>query len=103
MYSLWKISNHPKSQTSLQKLLGKNPLSHVILPTFIRMQRSHYIRGFIKLSARTMAEKGRITAGPTLLELQQSNIPGCSSKPKANYSEHKTEFSGALSEWMALS
>lgn len=64
---------------------------------------SHYIRGFIKLSARTMVEKGRITAGPTLLELQQSNIPGRSSKLKANYGEHKTEFSGALAEWMALS
>lgn len=24
MYSLWKISNHPNSQTSLQKLLGKS-------------------------------------------------------------------------------
>lgn len=50
-----------------------------------------------------MVEKGRITAGPTLLELQQSNIPGRSSKLKANYGEHKTEFSRALAEWMALS
>lgn len=50
-----------------------------------------------------MAEKGRITAGRTLWELQRSNIPGRSGKPKANYGEHKTEFSGALTEWMAQS
>lgn len=50
-----------------------------------------------------MAEKGCIMAEPTLLELQQSNILGRSSKPKANYGEHKTEFSEALAEWMALS
>lgn len=50
-----------------------------------------------------MAEKGRIRAGRTLSELRRSNILERGSKPKANYGEHKTEFSGALTEWTALS
>lgn len=81
MYSLRKISNHPNSQTSLQKLLGKSSVPCHI--THIYQDAAQPLRlGVYQIICLQNGRKGTHYNQPTLSELLQSNIPGCCSNQK---------------------
>lgn len=102
MYSPWKISNHPNSQTSLQKLLGKSfvpcHITHIYQDTVQPLHSRVY-----QIICSHNGRKGTHYDRADFVGAAAEQYSGRGSNPKANYGEHKTEFSGALAEWMALS
>lgn len=98
-----KISNHPNSPSSLQKLLGKSSVPCHISHIYQDAAQPITSEGLSNYLLAQWPRRDTLQAADSCLRRNKAIFRDAAAQAKANYGEHNAGFSRALTEWMARS
>lgn len=101
--TLKKISNHPNSPSSLQKLLGKSSVPCHISHIYQDAAQPITSEGLSNYLLAQWPRRDTLQAADSCLRRNKAIFRDAAAQAKANYGEHNAGFSRALTEWMARS